>query len=243
MRSTGEANLGVLLRTMEIPSASCLLYLFAADIDLGKLYRHEPALSVPGTDVEVPLVALERMLIEVAVWELIDRGHVQVRFEADARPSYLNRFEKLITVKRPRLFLARQFSDSSLVPGSLAQSLYAFIPSDEVSVRVAVLEWAGDRWPVPYDAVIGVARDEGISVGVLKRESFGHDCARRFLLPSPKADITRLVTLRPIFDEMWTRWTRFCDDHPVEAGYIERETRASLQSLRPKVSDWSPGGQ
>jgi hypothetical protein len=51
-----------------------LFYLFAFDFDLRRVHRGEYGVDVPGTEFAVPLGELERLPIQVAVWELIEGG-------------------------------------------------------------------------------------------------------------------------------------------------------------------------
>ncbi len=232
---------------MELPSVSCLFYLFGDEVDYGEqLHRGDAAVAVPHTGVMVPLFALERVLMEVAIWDLIHRGLVRDEYDPGIRPPWRDRrwSGKLISFKQPRLLLTPMSKQVLPPPNSLTEQLYSVIPLEGSSVTVAVIDWAGDRWPLPYEAVVSVPRQEAVRHGILSGDTvFDGRSSRRsgHVVGSPPADHDRLTAVRSAFSDAQSAWDEYCDERSTESLRIIDDVRSSLGSLRPTITNTGGG--
>jgi hypothetical protein len=229
------------------PSVSCLFYLFADSAELGIVRRRGgPQVAIPGSASTVPLGPLETLLLRVAIWELVTAGNVKAVIDVtDVEPWRLGRSRT-----RTQLNLYRQpIAATSPPSGSLAEQLLAMISADGTNAAVAVINWAGECWPLPLDALVAVAVDEAVDHGVLLQVLAGtarrpHRWAvsRRVVITSLEADVDVLDAIRPAFNRACTDWDSYEADCPDENRILKRDCRGALASLRPRPSGSGASG-
>ena len=223
---------------MGVPSVSCLFYLFADSAELGirQRLRLGPQAAIPGSATTVPLGPLELLLVRAAIWELVMGGNLKASIDLiPVEPWRLSRSRT-----RTQLNLYRQpFAAVPPPSGSLAEELFSGISVDRTSPVIAVIDWAGGRWPLPLDSIVAVAVREALNHGVLIPAFVGsargrHRWARSqsVVVPTLEADVDALNALRPAFEEAWTCWDSYYDDDLEVDQRMERECRSALASLR-----------
>jgi hypothetical protein len=191
----------------------------------------------------VPLGELERLLIEVAVWELIEGGQILAQFIPDTRPPRDKRYRlgTLISFKNPSLRLYRRADSPPTPPCSLAEQLSAVIPEEGTTVGVAVVDWAHDRWPLPVDAVVSVPRGEAVHLQIAfakGAEDVTGAPSSKYVVGAPSANSSRLDDLWHNFTDARDAWERFGVERPQDAERLRTDTRRALGILRP---NWGSG--
>jgi hypothetical protein len=221
------------------PSVSCLFYLFADSTEVGIARRRaSEQVAIPGSVSPIPLGPLEVLLMRVAIWELVATRNVLARIDLiEAPPWRLARS----TTTRPQLNLYRQVVQprSAPPPGSLAEQMLSKITAYRTSVSVAVIDWAGERWPLPLDSLVAVAMREALDHGVLlrarartARRPNRWAVSRPVVIPTLEADVDALDALRPAFNRAYADWDSYCAHRPDENEMLEHDCRSALASLR-----------
>lgn len=229
-------------------SASTLFYLFCADlIDARRVARGTVGVECPGTSLSVPLGKLELLLLEVAIWELIDSEAVSVRVLLDSRPEPSQRrgLTRFIDPLGPTMYLTRRHSTPSPPPLSVAAGILGALGSDEATATLAILSWAGDRWPLAADAVVGAAIGEAVSNGDLEADRPDERIVRRrgrTIIRAPVPAFGRLTELENTVSDVYDRWRSYNNEHDDEAFVMAKQCKSALRAMRPVARSETPGG-
>ena len=210
-------------------SVSCLFYLFADSPELGIGYkRRGPQVAIPGSKSRVSLGPLELLLVRAAFWELVATGNVKAVIDVTKVQPW-----RLTHPRTQQLNLYRQlFPGTPPPPGSLAEQLLATISADGTRATVAVIDWAGERWPLPLDSLVAVAVREALDHALLVRTLAGTanmkrrwTLTSRVVIPTLEPDVDALDALRPAFYEACADWHDYCAHGPDENRMLERYLR------------------
>ncbi len=227
---------------MEDPSVSCLFYLFGDSTESASgRWPKGWLVAIPGSQHPAMWWSLERLLIKAAIWELIHTDVVRSAVVEEPRPTRYSRGRP-----HPVLYLSRQHrSTPDLHPDSLGAQLLAPIPGTGVSAAGAILDWAGDRWPLPLDAVIATGMREALAYGILRRAKAppvrNRLLARKVLIPTLECDASARDALRPAFVSAQDAWLYYCDLYPQESDLLDKACHRGLTSLRPSTVDAGGG--